>query len=714
MKYQIIYDKPGRLRLRSGTYAFTEQQGYSLAALVRQNPAVISVEVTWRNCGMLIYYKEGMRDEILCQIDAIKANELAVSEPQEEDQSTELDTKFQMDMVTLTGTHFARKLLPLPLRNAWTLYRAARYIGRGVKALWNGHLNVDALDATSISVSLIQRDFKTASSVMFLLNFSALLEEYTHKRTHNALARSLSINVDQVWRVEGEVDTLVPMAEICVGDTIRIRSGNMIPVDGRVISGEAMVNEASMTGESMPVEKRLESSVYAGTVVEEGSIAIQVTALSDQSRIAQIMDMIDHSESLKAGVQSQAEHLADAIVPYSFLGAAAVFAITRNWTKAASVLMVDYSCAIKLSTPISVISAMKEASDHGILIKGGKYFELFAEADTIVFDKTGTLTEATPTLDKVISFGKYTREEVLTIAACLEEHFPHSVARAIVKQAALEGLFHEELHAEVEYVVAHGISSKVKGKPCLIGSYHFIAEDENIRVTQKQREKIEAAAKGRSVIYLTIGRSVAGVLLIYDPPRTEACAVIADLKKEGLKRICMLTGDSENAARAVAQEIGIDEYRAHVLPGDKASIIESMCSPEHKLIMVGDGINDSPALAAADVSVAMQDASDLAREVADITLLHNNLEDIVFLRRLSNEMLDRIQRNYRFIIGFNTSLLLTGLVGVISPAVSAYLHNFSTLMLSAASMRACLPNELDEHIVQDKQNVLGVWSNEKT
>lgn len=700
MKYQIIYDQPGRLRLRSGMYAFSEQQGYTLAALVRQNPAVVSVEVTWRNCGMLIYYKEGMRDVVLHQIDTIKKEDLVETSPQEEDQSAELDAQFQMNVVKTTGFHFARKLLPQPLRNAWTIYRATHYIVKGVQALWHRNLNVDVLDAASIGASLIQRDCKTAGTVMFLLNISSLLEDYTHKRTHNALARSLSINVDQVWRVDGDTDTLVPMSEIQVNDCIRVRAGNMIPVDGKVTEGEAMINEASMTGESLAVAKRLDSSVYAGTVVEEGSIVIQVTALSDESRIAQIMDMIDHSEALKAGVQSQAEHLADAIVPYSFLGAAVVFALTRNLTKALSVLMVDYSCAIKLSTPISVISAMKEASDHGILIKGGKYFELFAEADTIVFDKTGTLTEAAPKLDKVIPFGKYTREEVLTIAACLEEHFPHSVARAIVNQAAAEGLTHEELHAEVEYVVAHGISSKVKGKNCLIGSYHFIVEDEKIRVTQKQREEIEAEAQGRSVIYLAIGRTLAGALLIYDSPRSEAASVICDLQREGIQHIWMLTGDSENAACAVARDLGIAEYRAQVLPGDKANIVESLCSSEHKLIMVGDGINDSPALAAADVSVAMQDASDLAREVADITLLHNNLEDIVFLRRLSNAMLHRIHSNYRFILVFNTGLLLSGLAGLLTPAMSAYLHNLSTMLISISSMRLCLPNELDEHVVE--------------
>ena len=699
MKYQIIYDQPGRLRLRSGMYAFTEQQGYSLAALLRQNPAVLSVEVTWRNCGILIYYKEGCREEILQLVSSICQKDLIEIEAQEEDQSAKLDTDFQMNLVKTAGYHFARKLfLPVLLNNGWILYRSAQYIARGIKELWNHRLNVEVLDAASILASLAQRDCKTASSVMFLLNISSLLEEYTHKRTHNALARSLSINVDQVWRVDGDTDTLVPMADIHVNDWIRVRSGNLIPVDGRVIDGEAMINEASMTGESLAVAKRADSSVYAGTVLEEGSLVIQVTALSDESRIAQIMDMIDHSEALKAGVQSQAEHLADAIVPYSFIGAIGVFAITRNLTKALSVLMVDYSCAIKLSTPIAVISAMKEASDHGILIKGGKYFEIFSEADTIVFDKTGTITESCSKLDKVIPFGKYTRDEVLRISACLEEHFPHSVARAIVKQAEVEGLVHEELHAEVEYVVAHGISSKIGDKKCLIGSYHFIAEDEHIRVTQKQRMEIEAAAQGRSVIYLTIGKSLAGVLLIYDPPRPEAKAVIQDLYKEGIKRIYMLTGDSENAARAVAEEIGVTDYQAQVLPEDKANIIGSLRSDKTKLIMVGDGINDSPALAAADVSVAMQDASDLAREVADITLLHNNLEDIVFLRRLSNAMLQRIKGNYRFIVTFNTGLLVSGLAGLISPAVSAYLHNLSTMMIGASSMRLCLPGEPDQHV----------------
>ena len=699
MKYQIIYDQPGRLRLRSGMYAFTEQQGYSLAALLRQNPAVLSVEVTWRNCGILIYYKEGCREEILQLVSSICQKDLIEIEAQEEDQSAKLDTDFQMNLVKTAGYHFARKLfLPVLLNNGWILYRSAQYIARGIKELWNHRLNVEVLDAASILASLAQRDCKTASSVMFLLNISSLLEEYTHKRTHNALARSLSINVDRVWRVDGDTDTLVPMADIHVNDWIRVRSGNLIPVDGRVIDGEAMINEASMTGESLAVAKRADSSVYAGTVLEEGSLVIQVTALSDESRIAQIMDMIDHSEALKAGVQSQAEHLADAIVPYSFIGAIGVFAITRNLTKALSVLMVDYSCAIKLSTPIAVISAMKEASDHGILIKGGKYFEIFSEADTIVFDKTGTITESCPKLDKVIPFGKYTRDEVLRISACLEEHFPHSVARAIVKQAEVEELVHEELHAEVEYVVAHGISSKIGDKKCLIGSYHFIAEDEHIRVTQKQRMEIEAAAQGRSVIYLTIGKSLAGVLLIYDPPRPEAKAVIQDLYKEGIKRIYMLTGDSENAARAVAEEIGVTNYQAQVLPEDKANIIGSLRSDKTKLIMVGDGITDSPALAAADVSVAMQDASDLAREVADITLLHNNLEDIVFLRRLSNAMLQRIKGNYRFIVTFNTGLLVSGLAGLISPAVSAYLHNLSTMMIGASSMRLCLPGEPDQHV----------------
>lgn len=706
MNYRIVYDKPGRLRLRCGMYAFQERQGFALAALLRENPAVQSVEVTYRNGGILIYYQPGQREAVLQQVDAIQKKDLAEVDGQEIDLSNKLDTDFQMNLVQVTGAHFARKLfLPPLLRNAWTMWRAVGYIARGLKALWHGKLNVDVLDAASIGAALAQRSCATAGSVMFLLSVSALLEEYTCQRTHNALARSLSIHVDQVWRVDGDGETLIPLSELNVNDVIRIRSGNMIPVDGIVIEGEAMINEASMTGESLAAVKRAESSVYAGTVVEEGSIAVRVTALSGESRIAQIMDMIDHSESLKAGVQSKAEHLADAIVPFSFLGAMAVFALTRNWTKALSVLMVDYSCAIKLSTPISVISAIKEASDHGILVKGGKYFELFAEADTIVFDKTGTLTEASPKLDKVIPFGKYTREEVLKIAACLEEHFPHSVARAIVNQATVEGLIHAEEHAEVEYVVAHGISSHLHGKRCLIGSYHFIADDEKIRITQKQRETIAEQASGSSVIYLAIGRSLAGALLINDPPRSEAAGVVARLRQEGIGQIYMLTGDSENAAAAVAERLGITAYRAHVLPADKVDVVESLKSLEHKLIMVGDGINDSPALAAADVSVAMQDSSDLAREVADITLLRNDLYDLVFLRCLSQKILQRISSNYRFILTFNTCLLLGGLAGLISPSVSAYLHNFSTMLISAASMRPCLSEQNSENQnVQEADN----------
>lgn len=706
MNYHIVYDKPGRLRLRCGMYAFQERQGFALAALLRENSVVQSVEVTYRNGGILIYYQPGQREAVLQQVDAIQKKDLAEVDGQEIDLSNKLDTDFQMNLVQVTGAHFARKLfLPPLLRNAWTIWRAVGYIARGLKALWHGKLNVDVLDAASIGAALAQRSCATAGSVMFLLSVSALLEEYTCQRTHNALARSLSIHVDQVWRVDGDGETPIPLSELNVNDVIRIRSGNMIPVDGIVAEGEAMINEASMTGESLAAVKRAESSVYAGTVVEEGSIAVRVTALSGESRIAQIMDMIDHSEALKAGVQSKAEHLADAIVPFSFLGAMAVFALTRNWTKALSVLMVDYSCAIKLSTPISVISAIKEASGHGILVKGGKYFELFAEADTIVFDKTGTLTEASPKLDKVIPFGKYTREEVLKIAACLEEHFPHSVARAIVNQATVEGLIHAEEHAEVEYVVAHGISSHLHGKRCLIGSYHFIADDEKIRITQKQREIIAEQASGSSAIYLAIGRSLAGALLINDPPRSEAAGVVARLRQEGIEQIYMLTGDSENAAAAVAERLGIAAYRAHVLPADKVDVVESLKSLEHKLIMVGDGINDSPALAAADVSVAMQDSSDLAREVADITLLRNDLYDLVFLCCLSQKMLQRISSNYRFILTFNTCLLLGGLAGLISPSVSAYLHNFSTMLISAASMRPCLSEQNSENQnVQEADN----------
>lgn len=690
MKYEIKYDKPGRLRVRSGPYAFSEQQGYAIAMMLRQNTWVETVEANHKNGSLLIGYRNGGREAVLELVKKLSVKSLPDVEPDEEDAAYQMTNDFVTGLMMSTGGFIGRKLIPMGLRKYWILLGAVGYVTKGLKALWQGKINVDVLDAASISAALYQKSYGTAGSVMFLLDVSSRLEEYTEKRTHNALARSLTIQADRVWLVTETGDVQIPVADLKVHDAIRIRQGNMIPVDGIVQSGEASVNEASITGEPMAAEKRHGAPVYAGTVVEEGSVVVTVTALSNESRIAQIMDLIDHSELLKADVQSKAEHLADALVPYSFLGSLAVLAFTGNINKALSVLMVDYSCAIKLSTPIAIISALKEASDHGMLIKGGKFFEVVANADTIIFDKTGTLTEASPKLASVISFGKYTDEEILRTAACLEEHFPHSVARAIVNAAAEQGLKHEEEHAEVEYVVAHGISSYLNGKRCLIGSYHFIAEDEKIRISHAAMERIREQARGDSVIYLAIGKTLAGALLINDPPRAEAAEVINRLKQEGITNIVMLTGDGELAAKATAEMLGITEYHAQVLPQDKHAYVEQMQREGHKVIMVGDGINDSPALAAADVSIAMRDATDLAREVADVTLLNSTLDKLVHLRRLSIKMLQRIESRYRFIIGFNSGLLAGGLFGILSPGTSAYLHNFSTMAISACSMQPCL------------------------
>ena len=527
---------------------------------------------------------------------------------------------------------------------------------------------------------------------MFLLNFSGLLEDYTRRRTQTALTQSLAIHVDTVWLVgEDGGERPLPMSRLAAGDVIRVRSGSMIPVDGTVTGGDAMVNEASMTGESLPVHKREGSVVYAGTALEEGSLTVRVTALAGESRIQQIVHLIESSEGLKAGAQSRAEHLADAIVPFSFLGAVAVGLATRSLTKALSVLMVDYSCAIKLSTPIAVISAMREAAAHRVMVKGGKFLEAFAEADTVVFDKTGTLTAACPTVEQVLDLSGRGEDELLRLAACIEEHFPHSMARAVTRAAQARGLRHEEEHAEVEYVVAHGVATTIHGQRALIGSHHFIFEDEGTTCSPEQAAAIEAAAQGRSVLYLAIGGSLAGALLVSDPPRPEAARALAGLRRLGIRRLVMLTGDQEAAARAVCRSLGLDAYRAQVLPADKAAVVEGLRAGGHKVIMVGDGINDSPALAAADVSVAMKDASDLAREVADITLLSSDLEELCVLRRLSRGMLDRIGRNYRFILAFNSALLALGVAGILPPATTALLHNASTMAISAGSMRPYLP-----------------------
>lgn len=697
MKFKIVYDKPQRIRFRCGTYAFDKEYEGAIYNLVTASPYVNSAQVSSANGGILVNYAKGSRSKIIELIKSINVNTLAKNEPSAEFGIQKIDSDFRDNLFTLVAKRYLAKIfLPTPIRTVITLYRSIKYIKKALKTLWDGKLTVDVLDGASVVACLCQRKFNTASTVMFLLRVSGLLEEYTQARTKAVLTDSLAIKTDKVWLVTDDGDVLIPIEDLRVDDKIRVQTGKVIPVDGIVADGEATVNESSMTGEPLPVLKREGVAVYAGTVIEEGSIVVTVRQLASNTKISKIIELIGNSEELKAGVQSRAETLADRIVPFSFIGFFATLIFTRNITRAVSLLMVDYSCAIKLSTPIAVISAIKEAADNDITIKGGKYLEAFANADTIVFDKTGTLTNAEPVLEKVVAFGDYSEEEILKIAACLEEHFPHSVANAVVNGAADRGISHSEEHTEVEYVVAHGIATTLHGHRAIIGSKHFVVEDENVTVTKEQQDIIDEKSGPCSVLYLAIGGELAGALCISDPPRKEAKQAIDMLKKQGIKNVVMLTGDSYRAAKATAAMLGITDYKYQVLPEDKHRYIEEMKQNGQKVIMVGDGINDTPALAAANVSVAMNDASDIARETADITIKGSDLRALVRVRKLSKDLMKRINKNYRFIIAFNSALLLSGFMGVIQPSVSAFLHNASTMMICAKSMTPLTKKKNDD------------------
>ncbi len=689
MRYKIISDNPGRIRVRFGGYAFDKALESRIRELTEANSFVLSAEVHYANGGLLIYYKKNCRSEVISFINGLDFRGLV---PIPEDAATrEIDDNFKSGLTKLIVSHYVKKfLLPAPIRTVLTFYNSAKYILKGLSELGNGRLTVEVLDAASITACLAQRNFKTASTIMLMLSVSSLLEDYTHARTKAVLTSSLAVKADKVWLVHGSEDVLIPIGELNIGDRIRVRTGSVIPVDGEITEGEAYINESSMTGEPLAVMKSESDTVFAGTVVEEGSIVVKVRAVSSDTKIQKIIELIDSSENLKAGIQSRAEKLADGIVPFSFLGFGLTLLLTRNITRAVSLLMVDYSCAIKLSAPIAVISALREAADRNITVKGGKYLEAFAAADTIVFDKTGTLTNAEPVLDKVIPFGKYSEEEVLRMAACIEEHFPHSMARAIVKGAEKRGVVHAEEHAEVNYIVAHGIATTLHGERAVIGSRHFVCEDEGVVISDEQQARIEENSGASSVIYLAVGGELAGVLCINDPPRAEAAHAVALMKKCGIKNVVMLTGDSSAAAEKIAQQLGITEVHAQVLPEDKHSHVEQLKSQGRCVIMVGDGINDAPALAAADVSVAMSDASDIAKETADITLRGADLTELAVLRRLSEHLMERINSNYRFILTFNTVLLALGFVGVITPSMSALLHNGSTIAICVKSMTPLL------------------------
>lgn len=612
----------------------------------------------------------------------------------------EAQAEFEFQLVKKVVGHFAFKwLLPTPVRSAITLGKSLKYFKDAFENLVvDTKLGVDVLDASSIGISMYQNDYNAASSIMFLLSLSDLMEDYTRKQARSALTKSMALNVDTVWvEDEGGTERNISYQSLKLGDLVIVRTGWVIPVDGTIVAGEGFINESSLTGEAQAVRKEEQASVFAGTTLEDGRILVEVKALGGETRLDNIIEMIDASAGLKAGVQEKSENLADSIVPFSFATAGLVYLATRDVTKMAAALMVDYSCAIKLSTPITIISAMREASDNKVVVKGGKFLEAYAEADTIIFDKTGTLTVASPTVTEVVSLGDLDEDEVLRNTACLEEHFPHSVARAIVQAAVDKNLNHEEEHTEVLYIVAHGIRSSLYGQTALVGSYHFIVEDEGVAVTPKQQALIDEKSKGKSAIFLALGGKLAGMICLDDPVRPEAREVIADLKAAGIKNVVMLTGDGESAAARVAWELGIDEYRSQVLPEDKANIIEAYKANGHRVIMVGDGINDSPALAAADVSVAMNDASDVAREVADISMLAGSLRPLVTLRALSNRAFNRINRNFKFIVGFNSLLLGMGIFGFITPSTSSLLHNASTMGLSASCMRPLLPKAKRKH-----------------
>lgn len=694
MDFVISHSISGRVRLNFGRKKLSRGQGYALENKINDLPFVTSAEANPRTGSLLIFFEENMREALLDFVSAIPLEDLHEEPISEFSRAKETTREFKREVTQKTFGYFARSIfLPLPVRAAWALREYSGYLVRGVKSLSKKKIDVPVLDMVSIGAALATGNVGTAGSVMFMLSISEALENYTRKKTRGALTESLALNVDLVWRRSRDgAEEQIPYSKLAEGDIVIVRSGSVIPVDGTIVCGNADVNEASMTGESVPRRKSAGKTVYAGTTVESGKIDVRVDAVSSDTRLSRIVGLIDRSEKFKAQLQSQAEALADRIVPYSLAAAGLVYALTRNTTRALSVLMVDFSCALKLATPIAIISAMREAATHKIAVKGGKFLEAFARADTIVFDKTGTLTTSRPRVAHVIPMPGFDETYVLRTAACLEEHFPHSVARAVVDHAKERGLIHSsENHAEVEYVVAHGISSFIDGVPAKIGSYHFIAEDAKIPIPDAAEKALAGIAAHTSNIYLAVGKKLAGIICVEDPPRPEAAEAIALLRKSGIKNIVMLTGDGEHAAFSVAKKLGISEYRSHVLPEDKASIVGELKARGNTVIMVGDGINDSPALSCADVSVAMKDASDLAREVADISLLSSDLRDISVLREISSSLIRRIDGNYKAIVGFNGALLGLGATGLIQPGVSAFLHNASTTVFCARSARPLLP-----------------------
>ena len=686
MKIRVEHEIKGRIRFSTNLGRLNPEQADCLLYYLLSLPGVKSAKVYERSGDGVVFY-QGERRELLKRIAGFSPESEAVKKLVPECTSRRLNVEYRERLISrFVNRAVFNTLVPAPVRAVWTCIKAVRYVAAGLHCVLRRKLEVPVLDATAITVSLIRRDFKTASSVMFLLGVGELMEEWTHKKSVADLAGSMALNVDKVWLKREEGDVQIPIHQVQEGDLIRVAVGSMIPLDGIVTEGEAMVNQASLTGESIPVKKGPESSVYAGTVLEEGDLVIRVKQAAGSTRYEKIIRMLEESEKLKSSMESRAEHLADRLVPYSFLGTVAAYLITRNPMKAVSILMVDFSCALKLSMPVAVLSAMRECSEHQITVKGGKFLEALAEADTLVFDKTGTLTKAEPKVRQVVTFGGRDRSDMLRLAACLEEHFPHSIANAVVRQAELENLKHEEMHAKVSYVIAHGIASEVGDEEVQIGSRHFIFEDGQCTVPPQEQEKFESLPEDCSLLYLAIGRELAAVICIEDPLREEASEVVSRLKKLGIRKVVMMTGDSERTARAIARRVGVDEYHSEVLPEDKAAYVQVEQAAGRRVVMIGDGINDSPALSAADAGIAISEGAQLAREIADITISQDNLYGLVTLKEISSRLVKRIHSNYRFVLGFNSGLLVLGLLGVLAPGTSAFLHNMSTLGIGLHSM----------------------------
>ncbi|MFR5105690.1 MAG: heavy metal translocating P-type ATPase [Blautia obeum] len=690
MRFKIEHEIRGRVRLHICQKRMTCRQADQLEYFLTKLNGVISVKVVERNQDVVICYSDN-REEMLRAIQRFSYEKAEAPESYLQNSGREMNGEYWEKMVNHVVLHYGKKIfLPLPIRTFLTTLKSVKYIWKGVCTLAKCRIEVPVLDATAIGVSMLRGDFSTASSVMFLLGFGEILEDWTHKKSVDDLARSMSLNVSKVWLITEDSEVQVGTDEIKPGDRVRIHMGTVIPFDGVVTEGEAMVNEASLTGESMPVAKHESSYVYAGTVMEEGELTIRVKETSGSTKFEKIVTMIEETEKLKSAVESKAEHLADRLVPYTLAGTALTYALTRNVTKALSILMVDFSCALKLAMPISVLAAIREANAHHITVKGGKFLEAVAEADTIVFDKTGTLTKAQPTVVDVVSFNGDSKENLLRLAACMEEHFPHSMAKAVMDAAKERGLTHEEMHSKVEYIVAHGISTMVDGRKAIIGSHHFVFEDEKCTIPAGKEELFKNLPEEYSHLYLGIEGELAAVICIEDPLRPEAPEVIKQLRKAGFTQIVMMTGDSDRTAKAIAARVGVDKYYSEVLPEDKAKFVEEAKAQGRKVLMVGDGINDSPALSAADVGIAISDGAELAREIADITIGADDLSVMVTLKEISNGLMDKIHKNYRRIVGINGSLIALGVTGVIQPTMSALLHNTSTLLIGMDSMKSVL------------------------